>query len=144
MVFYGDHQPAIETGFIEMAMNKSEADFTLEDRQKMYQVPFFIWSNYNIKEDTIEAMSINYLSTLLCDKLGLPMTGMQKYLNELKSQFPVINSVCVVDTQKQYWLKTDIMQDNFKEYTQYNQIIYNYMFDIKNRLNSFYQLNVRQ
>ena len=144
VVFYGDHQPAIETGFIEMAMNKSEADFTLEDRQKMYQVPFFIWSNYNIKEDTIEAMSINYLSTLLCDKLGLPMTGMQKYLNELKSQFPVINSVCVVDTQKQYWLKTDIMQDNFKEYTQYNQIIYNYMFDIKNRLNSFYQLNVRQ
>lgn len=144
VVFYGDHQPAIETGFIEMAMNKSESDFTLEDRQKMYQVPFFIWSNYSMEEERIDAMSINYLSTLLCEKLGLPMTGMQKYLQELRLQLPVINSVCMIDAQKQYRLKTDIMKDDSKGFIQYNQIIYNYMFDTKNRLDTFYQLNTKR
>lgn len=144
VVFYGDHQPAIETGFIEMAMNKSESDFTLEDRQKMYQVPFFIWSNYSMEEERIDAMSINYLSTLLCEKLGLPMTGMQKYLQELRLQLPVINSVCMIDAQKQYRLKTDIMKDDSKGFIQYNQIIYNYMFDTKNRLDTFYQLNINR
>ena len=144
VVFYGDHQPAIETGFIEMAMNKNESDFTLEDRQKMYQVPFFIWGNYDMEEDTIDAMSINYLSTLLCEKLGLPMTGMQKYLQELRLQLPVINSVCMIDAQKQYRLKTDIMKDDSKGFIQYNQIIYNYMFDTKNRLDTFYQLNINR
>lgn len=144
VVFYGDHQPAIETGFIEMAMNKNESDFTLEDRQKMYQVPFFIWSNYDMEEETIDAMSINYLSTLMCEKLGLPMTGMQKYLQELRLQLPVINSVCMIDAQKQYRLKTDIMKDNSMGFIQYNQIIYNYMFDTKNRLDTFYQLNTNR
>ena len=144
VVFYGDHQPAIETGFIEMAMNKNESDFILEDRQKMYQVPFFIWSNYDIEEETIDAMSINYLSTLMCEKLGLPMTGMQKYLQELRLQLPVINSVCMIDAQKQYRLKTDIMKDDSKGFIQYNQIIYNYMFDTKNRLDTFYQLNINR
>ena len=144
VVFYGDHQPAIETGFIEMAMNKSESDFTLEDRQKMYQVPFFIWSNYDVEEGTIERMSINYLSTLLCEKAGLPMTGIQKYLQELRTQFPVINSVCVIDAQNQYRLKTDILQDKSSGIVQYNQIIYNYMFDTKNRLNMFYKLKLNQ
>ena len=144
VVFYGDHQPAIETGFIEMAMNKNESDFILEDRQKMYQVPFFIWSNYDMEEETIDAMSINYLSTLMCEKLGLPMTGMQKYLQELRLQLPVINSVCMIDAQKQYRLKTDIMKDNSMGFIQYNQIIYNYMFDTKNRLDTFYQLNTNR
>lgn len=144
VVFYGDHQPAIETGFIEMAMNKSESDFTLEDRQKMYQVPFFIWSNCDMEEETIDAMSINYLGTLLCEKLGLPMTGMQKYLQELRLQLPVINSVCMIDAQKQYRLKTDIMKDDSMGFIQYNQIIYNYMFDTKNRLDTFYQLNINR
>ena len=144
VVFYGDHQPAIETGFIEMAMNKSESDFTLEDRQKMYQVPFFIWSNYDMEEETIDAMSINYLSTLLCEKLGFPMTGMQKYLKELQIQLPVINSICTIDAQKQYWLKTDIMKDDSMGFIQYSQIIYNYMFDTKNRLSKFYQLNINR
>lgn len=144
VVFYGDHQPAIETGFIEMAMNKNESDFTLEDRQKMYQVPFFIWSNYDMEEETIDAMSINYLSTLMCEKLGLPMTGMQKYLQELRLQLPVINSVCMIDAQKQYRLKTDIMKDNSMGFIQYNQIIYNYMFDTKNRFDTFYQLNTNR
>ena len=125
-----------------MAINKSESDFTLEDRQKMYQVPFFIWSNYSMEEERIDAMSINYLSALLCEKLGLPMTGMQKYLQELRLQLPVINSVCMIDAQKQYRLKTDIMKDDSMGFIQYNQIIYNYMFDTKNRLDTFYQLNI--
>lgn len=140
VVFYGDHQPAIETGFIEMAMNKSESAFTLEDRQKMYQVPFFIWSNYDMEEETIEKISINYLSTLLCERLDLPMTGMQKYLRKMRTELPVINSVCAIDVQNQYRLKTDMLRDKAEEFNLYNQLIYNYMFDSKSRLNSFYQL----
>lgn len=140
VVFYGDHQPAIESQFIEMAMNKRGEDFTLEDIQKKYQVPFFIWANYEIEEEEVEQISINYLSTLLCEKIGLPMTGMQKYLKDLYQQMPVINTVGVIDKDAQYRTRYDVLEDETTRLKEYNWLIYNYMFDDKNKKQNFYKL----
>lgn len=140
VVFFGDHQPAIETQFIEMAMGKSEAEFTIADRQKKYQVPFFIWANYEIEEEEIKKISLNYLGTLLFDRLGLPMTGMQKYLRDLYQEMPVINTVGVIDSQMNYMIKYDALEAGNSKLSTYNQVIYNYMFDETNRLQRFWKL----
>ncbi len=140
VLFFGDHQPAIETAFVEMALGKKESEFTLEDRQKMYTVPFFLWCNYELPERQIDRMSINYLSTFLCSELGLPKTGMQNYLTDLYQDMPVINSVAIADSMGQFALKADRLQEQNGTLAQYNEVIYNYMFDSTNRQSAWYRL----
>lgn len=142
VLFFGDHQPAIETGFVEMAMGKKESEFTLEDRQKMYTVPFFLWCNYDIEDRQVEKISINYLSTLLCSELNLPQTGFQKFLGELYWEMPVINSVAISDAEGNFSTKENYLQEQKGMFGQYNEIIYNYMFDSPNRVNALYELRV--
>jgi phosphoglycerol transferase MdoB-like AlkP superfamily enzyme len=140
VLFYGDHQPSIETGFVELAEGKSKSDFTLEDRQKMYKVPFFLWANFDIEEKTVDNMSINYLSTFLCEELGLPMTGFQKYLSDLYKELPVINSVGIIDNNNLYTAKTSLSGDIKNKFDIYNSLIYNYMFDKDGRITEFFAL----
>ena len=45
--------------------------------QKRYQVPFFLWANYDIVEENYGTISVNYLSTLL-----LSLTVSPHYTNE--------------------------------------------------------------
>lgn len=40
-----------------------------------YKIPFVIWANYDIQEETVEKTSLNYLYSILADRLGFPMTG---------------------------------------------------------------------
>ena len=143
VLFFGDHQPAIESEFIAYAMGKSQSDFTLEDRQKMYTVPFFLWTNYDIEEKEVDKLSINYLSTFLCHELGLPMTGFQKYLLSLSESFPVINTVSVVDETGACIDKNELAGEQQKAFQEYQMLIYNYMFDSDSKLTEFYTLQTR-
>ena len=140
VLFFGDHQPAIESSFVEMAIGKKISQFTLEDRQKMYTVPFLLWTNFDIEEKYVDKISINYLSTFLCQELGLPMTGFQKYLTNLYQEFPVINSVCVVDKDNQYLDKNTLTGTQKEAFDEYSILIYNYMFDKGANLEGFYRL----
>jgi glucan phosphoethanolaminetransferase (alkaline phosphatase superfamily) len=140
VLFYGDHQPSIETSFIELAEGKSQSDFTIEDRQKMYKVPFFLWANYDIEEKEVGDMSINYLSTFLCEELDLPMTGFQKYLSTMYKELPVINSVGIIDKDNSYMLKGDLDGVQKDIFDIYSSLIYNYMFDKEGRMTEFFAL----
>lgn len=140
VLFFGDHQPAIESSFVEMAIGKKISQCTLEDRQKMYTVPFLLWTNFDIEEEYVDKISMNYLSTFLCQELGLPMTGFQKYLTNLYQEFPVINSVCVVDKDNQYLDKNTLTGTQKEAFDEYSMLIYNYMFDKGANLEEFYRL----
>lgn len=140
VLFFGDHQPAIETAFIEMAMGKPQSEFTLEDRQKMYTVPFFLWSNRGLQAEQIDRMSMNYLSAFLCNELGLPRTGLQKYLTDLYQEMPVINSVAVSDAKGSFFLKTDLEEAQDEKFMRYSSVIYDYMFGGAGRQDALFRL----
>ena len=72
----------------------------------MYLTPFFIWANYDIEEETVDAISLNYLATLLLDVAGLPKTEYQQYLTELHEILPVINTLGYRD-QEGNWYRID-------------------------------------
>ena len=56
-----------------------------------YKVPFVIWANYDIPEETIERTSPNDLYSILADRLDFPMTGYQKYLLALSEKIPALS-----------------------------------------------------
>ena len=79
--------------FLEAAVGKDLDDFTFEDKIKQYKVPFMIWANYDINEENIDAVSLNYLGNILLEKAGLSTNGYGEFLNEIRQEMPVIRLV---------------------------------------------------
>ena len=137
---FGDHQPSIESGFYEEIFGKSLNELTLEERQKMYQTPFIIWANYEIEEQEVEAISANYLSTLLMEVAGLPLTDYQQYLSQLHTKIPVINANGYLGDDGQWYLIDDKTSPYADLVADYDKVQYNNLFDTENRVENLYLL----
>lgn len=117
ILFFGDHQPPyIEQEFWDY-INQDKTD-SLEDAEKGYLTPYFIWANYDLKEFNVPDISLNYLSILLLDVAGLNTNPYQDFLRNMNKEIPVI-------TGHGYMDKENIYHD-FKEETLYTHWIDNY------------------
>ena len=99
IVFFGDHQPT--DAVVEPIWNlegKSSSDLTEEENQLRYKVPYVIWANYDIEEESNLALSANYLSTKVAKVAGLGLTKYQSFLSQMSEVLPVVNAVGYVDT----------------------------------------------
>ncbi|MFI3213819.1 MAG: LTA synthase family protein, partial [Eubacteriales bacterium] len=94
VVFFGDHGPGLKNDFYQWATGE---EFDLSDSLH-YQTPFFIWSSQGNLEGDLDHVSLNYLSTILFNSLDLPQTGYQKFLNDLYTQYPVVNNHLLMNT----------------------------------------------
>lgn len=93
VVFFGDHQPTDSVvAPVWNLQGKTASMFTDEETAIRYEVPFFIWANYDIEEETGVEISTNYLSGLVMETAGLPMPAYQNYLMSLRKEMPVITS----------------------------------------------------
>lgn len=129
---FGDHQPSIEPEFISEVMGGKDIDnLSVEDNQKRYTTPFFIWANYDIEEKTIPYLSANYLSSLLLKTAGVELTEYNKYLLKLSETLPVISTSGYVDNEGNYYKWSDSTPYN-EIIREYEKIQYNGVFDLKN------------
>ncbi len=129
---FGDHQPSIETEFVEETLGAPIERLTLEQQQARHITPFLIWANYDIEEQQIEKLSSNYLSSLLLETAGLKMNDYSRYLLEISKTLPVIDTVGYIDSDGVYYDWNDP-----SPYTalleQYRHVQYNNLLDIGNR-----------
>ena len=137
---FGDHQPSIEPEFYEALYGKPLADRTLEETQRQYQTPFVIWANYEIEAQEIEAISANYLSTLLMETAGLPLTDYQQYLSDLRKTIPVINSNGYLGADGVWYQVRDKESPYYEVVADYDKVQYNNLFDTENRVEDLYVL----
>ncbi len=126
---FGDHQPSIETDFIEEIMGvESLTSLTPEQEQSRYCTPFYIWANYDIEEQYIERLSSNYLSSLVLQTANIKLTEYNKYLLSLAKVLPVINNAGYVDAEGNHYKWSDN-----SPYTsildEYEKLQYNNIFD---------------
>lgn len=118
ILFFGDHQPAIGDEFYFSAKGRESWDFTLEEAQKIYEVPFLIWANYDIQEEQGIYTSLNYLGALLFEKAGMTCSAYQSYLLQLRETIPAINrNGCMDNTGCWYPVSGNSgLSDQLKEY----------------------------
>ena len=100
IVFFGDHQTT--NSVIEPILKqngKSSSTLTEEEQADRYKVPFFIWANFDIEEETGVETSANYLGAKTLEAAGVPMDGYFTYLSGLSETVPVIsaNQVTLAD-----------------------------------------------
>lgn len=90
VLFYGDHYPGLSEDFYDMVLGH---DFSsLDEYQRKYTVPFFIWTNYDSKEETVELTSLNYLSDFLYEKAGIELPLYNRYLETVRERIPAMNA----------------------------------------------------
>ena len=131
--FFGDHQPSIGDEFVETTMGKTMEEFTFEDKLKQYQVPFMIWANYDLEEEYVDAISINYLGGLLLEKAGIEGNGYMQFLNELREEMPMINALGYMTNDGTIHEKDEDFSQN-ELIHDYQIVQYNVFHDKKGRL----------
>lgn len=135
ILFFGDHQPPyLEDEFWETIMEDPSNETT------KYITPFILWANYDIDEQYVDKISLNYLSMLLLDTAGLKTTPYMEFLRNIQSALPVITGNGYIDTSGNYY--------TFDEESKYSELLhdykiiqYNNVFDSKNRVNELFEIN---
>ena len=97
IVFFGDHQPSDTVASAILSKNGMSWNNLSEEELKLrYQVPYVIWANYDIEEETGADTSVNYLAAEVLERAGVPLSAYQSYLLQLKEEYPVISAVRTV------------------------------------------------
>ncbi len=142
IVLYGDHQPKMEsTFFTALRSQNGETKLSnLEKSERKYRIPFMIWANFDIPEETGVEISLNYLASYMKQVLNMPMTGFDKYLLELFKTLPVITDIAVVDNEGNMF-EADGKTPYDDLLLTYQQIQYNGFMDAENRIDEFFYLS---
>ena len=121
LVFFGDHQPNdYVVNSILQWNRKSSLEVSEEETAKLrYVVPYMIWANYDIEEQTNADTDISFLGANMLEIAGLPTSAYQKFLLEMEN------------TLQQVSQKTESEQESVKaEYEEMYQILqYYFMFE---------------
>ena len=116
VVFFGDHQP---NDFVTSPIAQ-----TTENDYNRYQVPYFIWANYDIDEAVNVNTSANYLAANVLKAAGVPTDEYQNFLLQLETEFPIVSAVRTESTEDadeqllekykklQYYMLFDWEEDN--------------------------------
>lgn len=85
IVFFGDHQPSDSVVRPILRFNgMSTSNMSVEEAQLRYQVPYVIWANYDIEEETDADTDISFLAANMLERTDLPTTAYQNFLLDLE------------------------------------------------------------
>lgn len=130
ILFFGDHQPLPERGFYD-EFPETTTD-SLEDQQRKYMVPFFIWAYYLLEPEQVDCTSLNYLSSYLYKAADIPLPGYNRFLAEMEQMIPTVNANGYYSLSAQRYLPLDKATGEEKHWLQlYQQLQYNNLFDDK-------------
>ena len=132
VVMFGDHQASLGTATYEHLIGKEEK-LTPEELMEKYKIPFVAWANYDIEEAIIEKTSLNYLYSILADRLELPMTSYQRYLLDLREEIPVLAAGGYWTKDGDFYELDDETSPYFERINDYNILEYNYILGGKDR-----------
>ena len=64
-----------------------------------FKVPFVIWANYELPDDTIDITSLNFLKQYLLNYAGVEKSNYDYYLEEISKEMPAITFVGYFDNE---------------------------------------------
>lgn len=143
IVFFGDHQPSLNSNFYPLLNGKGMSGLTEDELEALYTVPFFIWTNYDTQEETVDITSLNYLSTMTLERAGIELPAYNKFLADMMETVPAINSRGYYSKEKGCYQHIDDATGEEAEWIKrYHMLQYNSMFDKKGRSNLFFPYNI--
>ncbi len=90
ILLFGDHGPSFLSDF-EGHVNKELSD------EGFYETPFYVWNNYGLGDFGEDEVNISYLSELLLEYVGFPLTKQEALNRYLRLKLPVDTRFIVKD-----------------------------------------------
>lgn len=132
VVFFGDHQPRIDTAFYE-ELHQGGFD-SLEEQMLRYTVPFVIWANYDIEEQSVARSSLNFLSNYIFDAAGIELPAYNTFLKDVNEAVTSINAYGFYSKKENAFVSIEKAEGHEAEVLhQYQLLQYNNLFDTDNR-----------
>lgn len=118
-VFFGDHQPNIES----LGADTENSD--------TYKVPYLIWANYDtgMEQKLEQNTSANFIQSKLMEIAGLPKTGYMQYMLELQKSLPVICAKFYQDATGTMYRADDTSSEYYDKKEEYHKLVYYKMFE---------------
>ena len=111
IVFFGDHQPSDAVVRPILRWNGvNTSNMSVEEAQLRYQVPYVIWANYDIEEESGADTDISFLAAEVFDRADMPTSAYQNFLLELEknpdseellNQYEILQYYFMFDYQKE-------------------------------------------
>ena len=138
IVAFGDHEPSdYVTAVVDQLTGYNTETTDLEEYEKQYQVPYFVWSNFDMEMEERSLSSANYLAANVLDAAGIPLTDFQQYLIKLQEDVPAIAYGAYVTADGTYHHlneETDVSD----QINTYNILTYNHLTDFRHRIASVF------
>ncbi len=116
VVFFGDHQPTDSVVRDVWKLNGVDPyNLTEEQECLRYQVPFVVWTNYDIEEQSNVMTSANFLGAQVFEWCHIPNSGYQNYLLDLNEEFSAITGRTVMDKNGKF-IEFKEVEDALLEY----------------------------
>ena len=143
IVFFGDHQPAMDDDFLEYCYGKKMEDLTFNEQQMQYLSKFMIWANYDIPEEKDMMLSANYLSSYLLSLTGLRGAPYNDYLDDMRERVPAMNAYGYLGKDGVIYKHGDPDSDAGinEKIDEYKCLIYDELTQGKGRNEEFYGLS---
>ena len=137
ILMFGDHQPndSITPPVLD-AFGKSKVPANMEELAAQYIVPFVMWANYDIDEQTEVVTSLNYLNIFLTEAAGIELSDYQLFRRGLMEEYPVVTANFAIDADGNIITVDDMQGDNVETY---KKLQYAHLFDRDRILDDFYE-----
>lgn len=137
--FFGDHQPSLNSAFYRRLNGKGLSGLTLEELEELYEVPFFIWTNYESESGNVERTSLNFLSVMLLKRAGISLSPYQRFLSDLMKETPAMNARAYYSNDRRKYVHYgEGSREEEAWVDRYRILQYNGLFDEKERSESFF------
>jgi hypothetical protein len=122
-----------------MLNGKGLSGLTLAELEALYTVPFFIWTNYDTPEETVEITSLNFLSTMALQRAGIDLPPYNQFMADLMEVVPAINARGYYSLEKDRYLHVeDALGEELEWIRKYENLQYNGVFDKKHKSDIFF------
>lgn len=110
----GDHSPSFARDIV---------DGNYENRMlmKLRSTPFIIWANYDIEDENVGYIGMNYLVPLLLDKMNIEVSPYYQYMIDLHKKVPVL-------TDYNVYMDSMYNEHTYDEINDYTEMINNYFY----------------
>lgn len=137
IVMFGDHQPSVEQEFLDKAYGVTQDEMTMEQYMGKFKVPFVIWANYELPDDTIERTSLNFLGQTTLQYAGIEQTPYGEFLNTVSEQIPALTFAGYFDKEGNAY--SHLEETQFDELIhQYSLLQYENLFGGESRNSAFF------
>lgn len=134
IVLFGDHQPSLNEVFYRQLNQRGMSGLTMDELEDFYTVPFFIWTNYDTQAVSFDRISLNYLPVLTLQRAGIPLPPSVRFLAEMMTEIPSINSRGYFSKSRGCHLHLDEAEGSEAEWIRRYRILqYNMLFEGEDR-----------